>query len=63
MFLKMGYKIILITDKEASNNDFVLPDGVKRVLIHDYRKSLSADYAKRIDSWEKIISENDHGLL
>ncbi len=57
MLKNMGYNVLLITDKEATEEDFSLPDGVERVYIHDYRKSLANDYSKRLDSWEKILSE------
>jgi hypothetical protein len=42
MFVKMGYKVILVTDKPPHENDFALPDGVERCVLFD-KDEVTAD--------------------
>jgi len=55
MFINMGYTVTLITDDAPTENDFVLPEGVNRIVIEDSRKT---NFKNRIYSWKKIVEEN-----
>lgn len=53
----LGYKVLLITDKEPSKNDFELPDGVQRVTIFDYEKVKKENLKQRLCSWKNILEK------
>lgn len=59
----LGCKVVLITDKEPSENDFPLPDGVERVFVQDYQKTTRNNYGTRMDDWERITEEKKIDLV
>ena len=56
MFKEMGYNVVLITEEHPGDNDFPLPENVKRVIL---AKEDSYGFEKRLVSWEQIITENN----
>ena len=62
-FVEMGYKVILVTDKEPSENDFSLPTGVERCVVFDKDKVNGDNYPERADTWEKIIKEHNIDMI
>ena len=55
---KMGYKVVLITDKEPSENDLALEYCVERVTIFDYQKtSLIAFHSARVLQYHRYPYE------
>lgn len=57
IFVKMGYKVILVTDKPPHENDFPLPEGVDRCVLFDKDEVTADNFEKRAESWEKVIKE------
>lgn len=63
MFVKMGYKVILVTDKPPQENDFVLPEGVERCVLFDKDEVTADNFSKRAQSWEKVIKEHNIDIV
>lgn len=59
MFKEMGYEVVLIFDKEATENDMILPAGIERVNIFNRDNVKNDNFFKRIDSWNEMI-DNYH---
>ena len=59
----IGYKVVLVTDKEPTENDFLLTDGVERALVQDYQDTNRNNYAKRLKTWEHIIEKYQIDLI
>jgi len=57
MFIKMGYKVVIITDSEETEEDFPLPAGAVRTTILSRDKVNSSCFADRLDSWDKLREE------
>lgn len=57
MFLKLGYKVVLITEKICPEREFSIPEGVERELIPD-------SYSEgRLDAWKRIIERHSIDTL
>ncbi|MGN1134024.1 MAG: glycosyltransferase [Oscillospiraceae bacterium] len=52
-----AYKVILLTDEPADDNDYEINANVKRVVLPD-RLSACENYADRFAAWEKVIADN-----
>ena len=63
MFVKMGYKVILLTDKPENENDFPLPEGVERCVLFDKDEVTGDNFPKRAASWEKVIKEKNIDIV
>lgn len=63
LFRKMGYHVILITDKAPSENDIILEEDIERITIFDYQKTNSKNYSLRIHDWEIILEKYSIDLL
>ena len=59
----MGYRIVLITDTEPTENDYPLAPEIKRVVIKDFRTSNSDNYIERARSLSRALIENEVDLL
>lgn len=62
-FIEMGYKVVFITDKQPSENDFILPEGVERCVIFDKDLVTADNYHLRADAWEKIIKKHNIDMV
>lgn len=60
---KMGYKVVLITDKEPSENDLALEYCVERVTIFDYQKTSNKNYFLRLQNFQDIIQKYSIDLV
>lgn len=57
MFIKQGYKVVIITDSEPAEGDFELPEGAVRATIKS-RDAVNRDnFALRLDSWDELMKE------
>lgn len=57
MFVKMGYKVVIITDSETSDEDFSLPEGTVRTNIFN-RESVNKDSVQqRLNSWDALMEQ------
>ncbi|MBE6894588.1 MAG: glycosyltransferase [Ruminococcaceae bacterium] len=63
MFVKMGYKVILVTDKPETENDFMLPEGVERCVLFDKDAVTGDNFSNRAESWEKVIKEKNIDIV
>ena len=57
MFVKLGYKVVIITDSEESEEDFPLPAGAVRTTILSRDKINNTCFADRLVSWDKLREE------
>ncbi|MBQ3704993.1 MAG: glycosyltransferase [Clostridia bacterium] len=64
LYLRMGYRVVIITDQERSGTDYPLPENLRRIVLSaDAGLSLSDRAARRADLWEKVIRENGIDLI
>lgn len=63
LWLKMGYRVIVLTDFEPSPDDYYLPPEIERVMVPDYRKFTSDNYRERAAAFQKIIREYQIDLV
>lgn len=55
---ELGYEVVLFTDYEPDENDYDIPDYVKRAVIGaSFSRSRRGKYAKRGRSFTKLLSE------
>lgn len=59
----IGHKVVLVTDKEPTENDFLLADGVERALVQDYQDTNRNNYTERLKTWEHIIEKYQIDLI
>lgn len=59
----LGCKVVMITDKEPTENDFPLPDGVERMFVQDFQKTTRSNYETRMDDWDRIAEEKKIDLV
>lgn len=57
MFVKMGYRVVIITDHKAEDTDFELPAGVERSTIFTHENVYNENLKERLDSWDKLIEQ------
>ena len=57
LFMKMGYRVVLITDNEPSEKDFPLPEGAVRTTIFGWNMTKETNLIQRLESWEKLLKE------
>lgn len=55
MLQKMGFQVVLITDKAPTENEFAPIDGVPRLMVQDYRETNRSNYAQRMEDWKHIV--------
>lgn len=63
MWTKMGYRIVLITDTEPTENDFPIAPGIKRVVIKDFRTCDAENYIERARELAGALRENEVDLV
>ena len=54
---KLGYRVVLVIDKELTENCFRIPKGVECVNILDYQKTNRNNYDERMENWQQIIEK------
>lgn len=54
---KEGYRLVVVTEEEENEKDYLLPEGVKRVVIGKLGDNV--DYAERFAKWMQCIEEYD----
>lgn len=63
MFYKMGYKVVIITDSQETENDFPRPEGVDRVSICSRDSINQHTFEQRLDSWQELIDKYHFDLI
>jgi len=58
LWLRMGYRVILITEDIGQKEEYDFPEGIKRVILPDYHKSEGSDFLERAKVLEQCIREN-----
>ena len=63
LFQSLGYRVILITDKDASTDAYPIPPGVKRIIFGEENTILGNPLPKkafstRCELWNKCIRDN-----
>lgn len=62
MLVKMGYKVVVITDEEPTPLDYVVPDA-ERLIIQPTAITNKTNYTARASMWNRIIDDNHIDLL
>lgn len=57
MFIKMGYKVVIITDSEPTAEDFALPEGASRATILSRDRVSKESVTPRLDSWQQLMEQ------
>lgn len=57
MWCSMGYQVVLLTDEPPSQDDFQIPDKVKRIVIPNCVEIKDGDYTERGQILEKIVEQ------
>ena len=64
LYIRMGYRVVIITDQEKSETDYPLPDNIQRIVLDvDSGSSFADRVAQRADRWERVIRENGIDLI
>ena len=63
LWKSMGYELLVITDFEPDANEYSLPEGVRRIVIPEYRTINRRRYGKRAKEITKVIKENHVDLV
>ena len=58
LWSSLGYNVILITDTPPTDNDYPLPQGVKRIVIRTPHTIDRDDYINRAKDLEDILKDN-----
>lgn len=58
LWLELGYKIILLTEEAATDEDYPIPQSIERVLLPKVTQCKAANYQCRAEAWENIIAEH-----
>ena len=58
LWLQMGYNVIVITDSLPGENDYSLPDSVRRITLSDYEEVSFDNYQGKAEAIHRIICEN-----
>ena len=57
ILMKAGYRIVLVTDEEPSEDDYRIPDDVERVVLSMPDSNMKDQYGLRAEKWEKAFEE------
>ena len=57
LWIKMGYKVILLTDFPADENDYEIPPDVERIIIPDHQTIKRNNYGLRAEAVAKILRD------
>lgn len=65
MFQEMGYKVVLITEEDPTNDDYYIPNGVDRYTICDTWKVVDGNisYEKRVEQFVDIIERSNIDVM
>lgn len=53
----MGYDVLLFTDEEPTDEDYIIPDDIQRIVLPSFITSVGAKYKKRARCWEAMIKK------
>lgn len=54
---QLGYKVILFTDTETSENDYEIPEDVERIVLPHFQDVTEKDFYKRAKIWWEAIEK------
>lgn len=57
IWLNLGYRIILLTEEAATDDDYPVTQNIERVLLPKVTQCKAANYQYRANAWENIIAE------
>ena len=57
IWLNLGYRIILLTEEVATDDDYPVTQNIERVLLPKVTQCKAANYQYRANAWENIIAE------
>ena len=63
LFQKLGYRVLLITDSDPTENDLSIDGAVERITIFNYKLTNRDNYNIRADNWSNIIKNYSVDLV
>ncbi len=63
LWLRMGYDVVVITNTEPNENEFELPDRVKRVTVPTFIGDMRENYEQRCKGLRKALSDHNVDLM
>ena len=63
LWVEMGYRVILYTDYPPDQNDYTLPESVKRIVLPNYREIKYDNYRERAKLLYQSLQENEIDLF
>ncbi len=63
MYLEMGYKVVLFTDEIDRDNEYPVPDQVRRVILPESIRIKDSDYLKRGRAFKKALDKYQVDLM
>lgn len=63
IWLKLGYKVFVLTDEEPTEDDYKLPEGVERIIIPNCFKIGPGDYYDRAIAITNVIKDKNINLV
>ena len=58
ILLKVGYKVVVITDEPEDDRDYELPAEAVRVVLENGSVSIKENYSNRLDAWVECIEKH-----
>ena len=63
LWVEMGYRVILYTDYMPNQNDYILPESVKRIVLPNFREINHDNYRERAKLLYHSLQENEIDLF
>jgi glycosyltransferase involved in cell wall biosynthesis len=64
IWIKQGYKVVLFTDAQPSDDDYILPDEVQRVIVPSLGKDPTREkFLIRARAWKELIAQYNIDLM
>lgn len=63
LWVEMGYRVILYTDYPPDQNDYTLPESVKRIVLPDFMTINQFNYGERAKLLYQSLQENEIDLF
>lgn len=57
MYIRMGYKVVIITDSEPGEEDFPVPEGAVRTCVYSRDNMKPDNVMPRLESWNRLVEE------
>lgn len=63
MYIKMGYEIVLFTEEIDEENEYELPENIRRVILPSSINQNADEYGERVREFRQALVENDVDMV